>query len=196
MNVAVKLMGVWLVPLFGFASLPVAAATVYRTVDDNGVVSFSDTRPEGALEVDTLQIDAQDPQLTQQDLDRLEDMRETTDRMAEDRRAREKHRAELRQLQSASRAQQTYQQPFEGESSDYSSGYSGTSYWGGYYGYPTRPWRPGRPQRPHYPLRPDYKPRPEHPIARPPLRHPQQAVSHINRGANSQLMRPIVSPRR
>lgn len=175
------------VALLLFAALPSPASTVYRTVDESGVVSFSDTPPEGAGDVETLQINTPDPQLSAQDTQRLEAMRETTDRMAADRREREKHRAEMRQLQSSSQSPAVYPQSGYNEYMPASSSYySGST--GGYYGYPER--RPGRPHRP------GYRPRPEHPIARPPLRPTPTPQAQGNLGSNAQLMRPIVSPRR
>jgi hypothetical protein len=87
----------WLFVLLSI-SLSVHAQTVYRSVDESGAVSFSDTPPAEDQDVEELTINVappQDPEAYQQN---LEDMRETTDRMAEDRRAREKHRAEMREL--------------------------------------------------------------------------------------------------
>tara|TARA_R110002110_G_scaffold330339_1_gene541603 strand:+ start:23536 stop:24069 length:534 start_codon:yes stop_codon:yes gene_type:complete len=132
-------------------------ATVYRTVDENGVVSFSDTQPENhAGEVEQLQIDVTDPQLSDADRQRLEDMRKTTDLMAADRREREQHRAELRQQALATQlAEQAAQ-----EASDQPEY---IRYATGNYGYnhhrPYRPW-----QHWHQP------PKPFPPIAKPPLR--------------------------
>lgn len=122
------------------------AATVYRSVDANGVVSYSDSPPADDAEVEILVIDVQDPELSETDQQRLEAMRETTDRMAADRMAREKHRAELREQRAR---QQAAQEPpvYVVDSDDYPL----------YYPYRVR--RPGW-----------HRPRPDHPIARPPLR--------------------------
>lgn len=150
----------------------VNAQTVYRTVDENGVVSFSDTPPEGDQPVEAMTLDvpaAQDPEVYQQN---LEAMRESTDRMVEDRQAREKHRAEMRELAARS-APPTTQAP-QTLVDQYSTGWS-SSYNSGHY------YRPGRP-----PWRPGYRPRPEHPIHRPPVR-PMPSTQN-----NSQLMRPII----
>ena len=144
--------------------LPVLAATVYRTVDDNGVVSFTDIRPAGEVPVETLVIDARAPQVSEAERQRLQDMRDTTDRMAADRMAREKHRAELRQLQAQTQAQYQPPQEYPADNNPVYWGYS--SEYSGYYNYPARrPWK-----RRH-------RPRPEHPIARPPLRLPAQGHS-------------------
>ena len=138
-----------LLPLL--CSLHTGATTVYKTVDENGVVSFSDTLPDSGTDVETMNIEVSDPQPSAAERERLEQMRETTDRMAADRMAREKHRAEMRQLNR--------QQAQEAES--YPEFYEPTTIYTGYSGYSRsrRHWGGGR-----------YRPRPEHPIARPPLR--------------------------
>ncbi len=72
------------------------AQTVYRSVED-GVTHFSDVPPEGVpAEVIVLDVPAPgaDPALEE----RITAMRETTRRMADDRRERERHRAELKAL--------------------------------------------------------------------------------------------------
>lgn len=122
------------------------AATVYRSVDANGVVSYSDSPPADDPEVEILVIDVQDPELSETEQQRLDAMRETTDRMAADRMAREKHRAELREQRTRQQAAQ--QSPVYVTESD---------------NYPL--YYPYRVQRPGW-----HRPRPEHPIARPPLR--------------------------
>ena len=126
------------------------AATVYKTVDEDGVVSFSDTKPISDEPVETLKINAQAPPVSAEEKQRLEDMRETTDRMAADRMAREKQRAELRQ-------QQAQAAPAQPDYTDYMGGSSRNSDSYGYYGYPVR--------------RPVVRPKPVHPIVRPPVRH-------------------------
>ncbi len=148
-------------------TLSVSAQTVYRTVE-NGVVTFSDTPPE-AGEVEMINL----PELPPADSElldtRLAAMRETTDRMAADRREREKHRAELRALQASAPEFETQRSVVVG------------SYW------PVtgNGWRPARP--PFH--RPPYRPKPT------PLPHPPPGWSVMKPG-NAQLMRPIVSSRR
>jgi hypothetical protein len=141
----------WLPALSLLCCLPSFAETVYKSIDDSGVVSFSDTRPTGDILVETVVIEvpaSPSSDLTEQ---RLEDMRETTDRMAADRMAREKHRVELRQLDAQKYAQKSPQ--------DLTEYYDTTTTYSGYYPYPARrAWR--RPIRP------------AHPIARPPLLSP------------------------
>jgi hypothetical protein len=135
-------------------SLPGFAATVYKSIDKDGVTTFSDTRPPAEILVETIEIDASEPEQTDAAAQRLEDMRETTDRMVADRLAREKHRAEMRQLDAQTEASQ----PPE-DLTDY---YDAPLVYTGYYPYPVRrPWRP------------PYHPRPEHPIAKPPFSPPK-----------------------
>jgi hypothetical protein len=176
------------------SAVPAVAETVFRSVDEKGVVTFSDTPPEGDVEVESITIDTPQPQSPEAARQRLEDMRETTDRMVADRQAREKHRAEMRELQA--RTQSPPQPVYAPGYYDYYPVYSGTrtvrrDYYAG------TPWRPGH-VRPGHGVRPH----PEQPIARPPLRpgigdRPNYGSQpNVNLGSNSQLMRPIVSPRR
>jgi len=161
----------WLPALALLCCLPGLAATVYRTVDANGVVSFTDIKPAGETPVETLVIDSRAPLVSDAQRQRLQDMRDTTDRIAADRMAREKHRAELRQLQA--QAQPQYQNPVDNYPgyTGYSSGYSS-----GYYNYPVRrPWKGGHRPRPERPIA--GRPIAGRPIARPPLRPPAQTRS-------------------
>lgn len=132
--------------------LPVFAATVYKSIDDNGVVSFSDTPPAADVVVETVIIDEQAPPSSATTTQRLEEMRETTDRMVADRMAREKHRAELRQLNAQASAQSAAQLP--------DSYYDTPEIYTGYTGYPSYPVRPGwrHPKHPHHPARPPLRP--------------------------------------
>ena len=150
------------------------AATVYKTVGENGVVSFSDTPPEGEALTEVLQITPTAPQSPEDHLERMEDMREVTDRMAADRREREKHRAELRETRARAESYQRPEQPGYTEYADY------------YPTYPQRYWRHNRP-----PWRPGFRPQPEQPIARPPMRSSRGSSG----SSNAQLMRPLVSKR-
>jgi hypothetical protein len=157
------------------AGAPVAAQTVYKSVE-NGVPTFSDAPPTGDTPVETIVLEvpapADDPQLTE----RLEQMREATDRMAADRREREAHRATLREQQAV---------PVPEPAAEPGTVIvAGRSYW---------------PTSPSYlpPFRPPYRP----PHVRPPMR-PQPLPApvappgwSVMRGGNSQLMRPIVSSR-
>lgn len=141
-----------------------AATTVYRSVDAQGVVSFSDQPPAAGQPAEQLVIDTPTPQLSAADEQRLTAMRETTDRMAADRRERELHRAQLREL-----AAQGY--PYS------ETPYADSSYTEqqSYYRYGSVGYRGGAPLRRWHK---HHRPRPENPIARPPLRHDLQ---HRNR---------------
>ena len=151
-----------------------AATTVYKTVDDKGVVSFSDTSPEeGEAEAEVLQINTAASQPDGEQRANLEAMRETTDRMAADRREREKHRAELKDIAAKP-------QPYQTTVPAYTQ----------YYPYPIYSRNLARPGGPPY--HPGYGPKPVHPIVRPPLHGGSGTFS----STNSQLMRPIVSSRR
>ena len=149
----------------------VAAQTIYKTVE-NGVTTFSDApTADGNAEVITVDVPppAQDGLLEE----RLEAMRDTTDRMAADRREREKQRAALRALQAPSPAPTTVlvEQP--------------VPLWvGGYWPSHGRPIYPRPPFRPGPPARPQPLPQPVAP--------PGWSVM---KPGNAQLMRPIVSSR-
>lgn len=155
---------------------PAFAQTVYKTVE-NGVTTYSDSPPAtGSAEVLTIEVasPAKDGVLEE----RLAAMRESTDRMADDRREREKHRAELRELQqSAAAPAPSAAQPAVAVSTNW-----GNSYWPGAGGAirPRPPFRPGLPSRPH------------------PSPQPQPYVPgwSVMQPGNSQLMRPILSSRR
>ena len=155
-------------------------ATVYKSVDEHGVVTFSDTPPADADSAERVEIHAPPPSSTGEYEANLEAMRETTDRMAADRREREKHRAELRESQARAAA---YRNPPEPEPYRYDNYISGYDRGWGYYQPGKPPWRPG------------HRPRPEHPIARPPHRLPPDDGLSRPTDNNSQLMRPITGRR-
>lgn len=173
MRVAFSLIAL-LTPTLVLAEPPV----VYKTVDEQGVVSFSDVPPEGDVAVEQYEVNAPPPQPTGEYLQNLEAMRETTDRMAEDRRAREKHRAEMRELAARTEAHQAAAEPRVVEVDRYLPGYVG--------GYQRPGYRPGHP-----PWRPGYGPRPQPPIVRPPVQ-PLPESTRPTQG-NAQLMRPITT---
>ncbi len=141
------------------------ATTVYKTVDENGVVTFSDAAPDDGAAAEKLDIDVAQPQPDSTGQERLEAMRETTDRMVEDRMAREKHRAEMRKLQAEQRVVEAAYPPAQPEYNYYypTSVVSGRSRRDGRFGLYYRGDNFGA----YYGNRPV---RPEHPIARPPLR--------------------------
>lgn len=171
-----------LLALLAYSTVSLGQATVYKSVDEQGVVTFSDTPPANPADAEQMQINTPPPSSTGEYEQNLEAMRETTDRMAADRREREKHRAEMRELQARTSQQRD---SYDYRDYDYVSGYR--SYGGsGYY----RPGSPGKP-----PWRPGHKPKPEHPIARPPHRPaPHNELSRPTDN-NAQLMRPMTSRR-
>mgnify|MGYP003630760113 CR=1 FL=1 len=154
-------LGVALILFFSLMSSIAVAATVYKTVDEKGVVSYSDTPPAEEVPVETLVIDVQAPELSDTAQEQWQALRETTDRMVADRQQREKHRAEMREQQAQSQAPP---QVAEYTEPGFNNGTSRA-----YYPYPV--YRPVR------------RPRPVHPIARPPLRH--QVPAHTPAGVIS-----------
>jgi hypothetical protein len=147
------------------------AQTVYRSIED-GVPTFSDSPPaSGPAEEIVIDVaePAPDPELEK----RLAALRETTDRMADDRREREEHRAKLRELRRA------VPEPAEPQSTVVVA----EELWPAY----VRPrplWQPYLPLRPRPPLRPTPAPLPS----------PPPGWSVMKPG-NAQLMRPVVSGR-
>ncbi|MGB5441270.1 MAG: DUF4124 domain-containing protein [Gammaproteobacteria bacterium] len=138
MNRACLIKHSWLPAVVLLCCLPALAATVYRTVDANGVVRFSDSKPESDAPVETLVIDTPAPQPGDISRQRLRAMREISERMAADRMAREKHRLELRLLEA--QIQPPQQPAYQPDDSPvyftYPLGYSG------YYNYPPpRSWK-------------------------------------------------------
>jgi len=136
------------------------AQTVYKTVNEDGTTSFSDTKPVTDAPVEKVKINVQESSLTpQEQQQRLDDMRASTDRMASDRMEREQHRAEL-QAQQQQQQQTTSQQPDYTDYMGYSTGHSR------YSNYPVR--RPGLTPVPTHPVaRPPIRPGPSRPISRP-----------------------------
>lgn len=76
-----------LLPHQGFAT------TVYKSVDAEGRVSFSDTPPADSTKSELLEYTDYPTGMSALDLARLQAMRETADRMRNDRLARERERA-------------------------------------------------------------------------------------------------------
>jgi Domain of unknown function (DUF4124) len=104
------------------------ATTIYRTTGADGEASFSDTPPQNGTQADEVEIEVTAPIIDQSTQQRLANLRETTDRMVADRMAREKHRAELRQLQAE--AERRQQQVLANENGDYyNNGYERDYYY-------------------------------------------------------------------
>lgn len=155
-------------------SAAIQSATVYKTVGEDGVVSFSDTPPTGDVATEVMEVASPTPQSAETYLEQLSAMREVTDRLASDRREREKHRAELKALNARTQAYETPIQPAYRQYSDY---------------YPSSIRRYRRAVR--YPWFPGHGPKPVHPIVRPPLLSGLGGAG----SSNSQLMRPMLSTR-
>lgn len=170
-----------LVALLLLCSQPALATTVYKSVDDSGVVNFSDTLIEENVLLEEVEIRNEANPSDEDVQQRLDDMRTTTDRMAADRMAREKHRAEMRELAAKSNASRApdYYYP---ANYDYGPVYSGS----GYYDYSYR----GNYRRDY---RKHGRVRPRHPIARPPLR-PQTRPSYRDNFPAPHI-RPLFTPR-
>lgn len=155
-------------------SAAIQSATVYKTVGEDGVVSFSDIPPKSDVATEIMEVTAPSPQSVEAHLEQLSAMREVTDRLASDRREREKHRAELKALNARTQTYEAPAQPAYRQYSDY---------------YPSSIRRYRRTDR--YPWFPGHGPKPVHPIVRPPLLSGLGGAG----SSNSQLMRPMLSTR-
>ena len=164
----------WLPVIAILYCVPGQTETVYKSIDEQGVVSFSDAPPQNEILLETVVIDNQASLSDDQTQQNLQNMRETTDRMVADRMAREKHRAEMRELDVQTEAMQAPQYP------EY---YEDRTVYSGYYNDSTRPyWR-----------RPGHV-RPVHPIARPPLRRPGHRPNRTDPNPVSNFPAPHVRP--
>ncbi len=98
--------------IFLLFCLPCAAATIYKSVDAQGRVTYSDQPPVESTVVDILEYTETAPTLAADDAARLAEMRDTTDRMAADRREREAGRARVRQQRVTTQIVQVQQEPY------------------------------------------------------------------------------------
>ena len=156
------------------------ASTVYKTVDENGVVSFSDTLPDGTTPIEVLQISPSKPQSPKEHFDSLAAMRETTDRMVSDRRERKKLRAELNEIMARTQQYQVSEQPAYTEKVRYYPKYS-RHYWR--YKRSGRPsWRLGYRSKLKHP-----KARPHHKVRRS-MRHGHASIGSSKARFNSPLV--------
>ena len=78
-------------------SFPCSAATVYKSIDARGRISYSDSPPVAAVSVETLVLHVRSPEVSDEYRSRLAEMTEVTNRMAADRLQREQARMESRQ---------------------------------------------------------------------------------------------------
>lgn len=74
-------------------ALPALGATVYKSVDSEGKVSFSDTPPAAGTATEVIETRDTHTSPDPDSAERLQQMRETTDRLRADRLARERERA-------------------------------------------------------------------------------------------------------
>jgi hypothetical protein len=98
--------------IFLLFCLPCAAATIYKSVDAQGRVTYSDQLPVDTTVVDILEFTETAPTRAVDDAARLAEMRETTDRMAADRREREATRARARENRIATQTVLVQQEPY------------------------------------------------------------------------------------
>ncbi|MEQ9462121.1 MAG: DUF4124 domain-containing protein [Haliea sp.] len=158
--------------VLAFACAAAAApTTVYRTVDEQGVVSFSDQPPADPAAAEVIAVNPPQAAPAAESLQQLEAMRETTERMAADRREREAQRAAARERQSDSTA--AAEQHRASPEVRYEYLYLPSRV-------PFRPWRAG-PYPPHRPYPVPQRPAPE-----------GAGIKARGPPANSQLMRPIL----
>jgi hypothetical protein len=151
--------------------LPCTAATVYKSVDARGRVTFSDAPPPQAVTVEELVVEVQAAASPELYLARMAAMTEVTDKIAAARKEREKTRQVSRQREGSN-----YYPVDPGLQESYYSGYSG------YSGAVNRRYRKRR-----YPVH-----LPTHPIAYPPLQ-PVRGPALVNQYPAS-LVRRSYSP--
>ncbi len=149
-------------------------ATIYKSVDEYGNTRFSDTPPGDGSATEIIQVNSAEPLSDAQYRARLDDMRQTTDRLVAARQERERLRAELRQAAVDEAASTPTMEPAAAE--DWRDD-------GSYYPYPVYAPYPRARNQPHY-GRPHYRP-----YLSPPWRQPG---GRIIPGNNTQLMRPIL----
>lgn len=148
--------------MIAWASAAAAAQTVYRSVDENGVVSFSDVASNGAerLELSPVPV-REDAQIEQQAL--IEQQLTVARSLEESRLAREEARTKRLQALAAAQPRTVYYR--EADQYRYPGGQ--WRYWDGGHG----PWFPHRPP-PHRPDWPGHPGSPTQPIEPPPAVHP------------------------
>lgn len=141
---------------------PGLAQTVYRHVDENGVVSFSDVATEGAESL-TLAVSEppEDALSNQQAL--IEQQLSVAKALEESRLAREDARTRRIEAQAKSQPQTVYYRE------DDRRRYVGGRWGWGYPGYPIYPGHPGYPGKPVHPIAPPPERPPTRPVPFPPL---------------------------
>ena len=138
---------------------PALAQTVYRHVDENGIVSFSDVETDGAesmtLAVSTPREDAFDEQEAL-----IEQQLTVAKALEESRLAREDARIRRLEAQAKSQPETVYYR--EDDRRRYVGGH-----WG--WGWPGYPAHPGHPGKPVHPIEPPPQVPPSRPVPLPPL---------------------------
>ncbi len=133
--------------LIALASLSANGQTVYKSVDANGNIVYSDQPVEDTLLIETLNLPSTSSDATaQQQSDvRIEQMANVTERLKQDREARESARRAAQELELARQRAATPPLIYREE------------YYQDYY-----PYRHYRPYRGRYPYRPDWQKRPRY----------------------------------
>jgi hypothetical protein len=148
------------VALFGVLLLPCAAVaqTIYRHIDENGLISFSDVATEGA---ESLTLEVSEPRENAFDEQQalIEQQLTVAKALEESRLAREDARTRRIEAQAKSQPQTVYHR--EDDRQRYVGGRWG--WWGGYPGYP------GHPGKPVHPIEPPPQKPPTRPVPLPPL---------------------------
>jgi hypothetical protein len=154
-----SLKGVWTVALL-LTSTPVLGQTVYRHVDENGIVSFSDVETEGA-ETMTLEVSAPRERAFDEQQALIDQQLAAAKALEESRLAREDARIRRLEAQAKSQPKTVYYRD------DDRRRYVGGRW--GWPGYPVHPGHPGHPGKPVHPIEPPPELPPSRPVPLPPL---------------------------
>lgn len=149
------------------AAVPVAGSTqtIYRSVDENGVVSFSDVETDGAQHLQIVPAPVREnAQQEQQAL--IEQQLTVAKSLEESRLARDAARTKRIEALAAVQPKTVYYR--EADRTRYVGGSWGWGHRPGYPGYPSHPIYPGRPPGPVHP--------PVHPIEPPHVRPPSRPI--------------------
>ena len=146
-----------------FSAAPAVAQTVYRHVDENGVVSFSDVATEGA-ETLTLEVSAPREEAFTEQQALIDQQLAVAKALEESRLAREEARIRRLEAQANTQPQTVYYR--EADRTRYVGGR-----WGwGWPGYPSHPGHPGHPGKPVHPIEPPPELPDTRPVPLPPLK--------------------------
>ena len=153
-----------LIGLIGLAAgNPGLAQTVYRHVDENGVVSFSDVHTEGSESV-TLEVREPRENAFDEQQALIEQQLTVAKALEESRLAREEARTRRIEAQAKSQPKTVYYR--EDDRRRYVGGRWG---WGWGPGFPSHPGYPGHPGKPVHPIEPPPEVPPSRPVPLPPL---------------------------